>query len=258
MRKFDVGGNMFVEYNPVEDTGVNRIPLPTISNPQFSIDTSLFKGQDPKTGEYEAVDTTQAVSDEPFNINYNMPEITQVEDTSNTTKFKSTSTDSNSQLVSKILDKATQNNINMQPYQASAIVGHIMAESGGKAGAYNKNDLGARAGGLCQWRDKRFDALKNFASKQSKPWTDLDTQIDFLFNELKGTHKNELTMLLNSKNYEEASRAWSYFEKHAGYDGTTKTARKAGWSQQRVNDELEKRRLATEQVYKAWSKGSQV
>jgi len=76
MRKFDVGGNMFVEYNPVEDTGVNKIPLPTISNPQFSIDTSLFQGQDPKTGEYEAVDTTQAVSDEPFNINYNMPEIT--------------------------------------------------------------------------------------------------------------------------------------------------------------------------------------
>jgi hypothetical protein len=41
--------------------------------------------------------------------------------------------------------------------------------------------------------------------------------------------------LNNSKNPYEASEAWAYYERYAGYDGSTKTAKKAGWSQSRIN-----------------------
>jgi len=42
-------------------------------------------------------------------------------------------------------------------------------------------------------------------------------------------------MLSKTNDPHSASEAWAYYEKYAGYDGTTKTAKKAGWSQERVN-----------------------
>lgn len=42
--------------------------------------------------------------------------------------------------------------------------------------------------GLAQWGGPRFTALQNFARDRSKPWTDMQTQLDFLMHEMKTNH----------------------------------------------------------------------
>jgi hypothetical protein len=53
-----------------------------------------------------------------------------------------------------------RSNGNIKPEQASAIVGHLIAESGLTPSKINGNDLGATSGGLGQWRGERFTKLK--------------------------------------------------------------------------------------------------
>ena len=88
-------------------------------------------------------------------------------------------------------------------------------------------------------------------------WTNVDLQVDFLVNELNNNYKDVLQKLSASNNPTEASKAWSYYEKFAGYDGTTKTAKKAGWSQAKVNQEHEKREKNSETYYRWWKQAHQ-
>lgn len=44
------------------------------------------------------------------------------------------------------------------------------------------------SGGLAQWHNERLDALKRFAAARGKEWTDLDTQIEFLAEEMRTSY----------------------------------------------------------------------
>ena len=138
-------------------------------------------------------------------------------------------------------------------YQAAGIVGNLYAESNFNFAQTNPDDLGSPSRGLVQWKGIRFNRLKEFAG--NRPWTDRDVQLDFLVYELKNYYPNVYANLMNSSNWYEASEAFAPYEGYAGYDGTTATARKAGWSQSRVDQEHRSRISYAKEIYDLYNKG---
>lgn len=72
--------------------------------------------------------------------------------------------------------------------QAAAIVGNLMQESYSdlRTGAAGDPSVPGGSHGIAQWNRDRLDNLKAFAVKQGKPWTDFNTQLAFVDNELRG------------------------------------------------------------------------
>lgn len=68
---------------------------------------------------------------------------------------------------------------------AAGVVGNLVQESGLRTDAIGDNDT---SGGLAQWHNERLDALKRFAAARGKKWTDLDTQIEFLAEEMRTSY----------------------------------------------------------------------
>lgn len=143
----------------------------------------------------------------------------------------------------------------IRAHEAAGIVGNLMAESSLNPSSFNGNDLGLPAGGIAGFRGSNFSRLKAFSGSRGKSWKDLDSQIEFLHSLLSENNpqmNGVRDRLAASKNPHEASEAWAYYERYAGYDGTTKTARKAGWSQDRINKEHKKRSDYSNEVYNLW------
>lgn len=143
-------------------------------------------------------------------------------------------------------------------HEAAGIVGNLIAESKLNTEAYNGNDLGLPSGGIAQWNGSNFSKLKAYAKERGKSWKDLDLQIDFLNSTIDNDVNNRL---LSSTNPLEASKAWAYYEKFAGYDGTTKSAQKLkkskGWTeaqtQNYINKEHAKRGKYSDEIYKLYT-----
>lgn len=70
------------------------------------------------------------------------------------------------------------------PEAACGILGNIQKESSFVLSASNGSHFG-----LCQWGGGRYKNLVALAKKNGKSWTDLDTQLEFLWNELCGSEK---------------------------------------------------------------------
>lgn len=68
---------------------------------------------------------------------------------------------------------------------AAGVVGNLVQESGLRTDAIGDNGT---SGGLAQWHNERLDALKRFADARGKKWTDLDTQIEFLAEEMRTSY----------------------------------------------------------------------
>lgn len=68
---------------------------------------------------------------------------------------------------------------------AAGVVGNLVQESGLRTDAIGDNGT---SGGLAQWHNERWDALKRFAAERGTAWTDLDTQIDFLADEMRRSY----------------------------------------------------------------------
>lgn len=68
---------------------------------------------------------------------------------------------------------------------AAGVVGNLVQESGLRTDAIGDNGT---SGGLAQWHNERLDALKRFAAARGKEWTDLDTQIEFLSEEMRTSY----------------------------------------------------------------------
>lgn len=68
---------------------------------------------------------------------------------------------------------------------AAGVVGNLVQESGLRTDAIGDNGT---SGGLAQWHNERLDALKRFAAARGKDWTDLDTQIEFLADEMRTSY----------------------------------------------------------------------
>lgn len=119
----------------------------------------------------------------------------------------------------------------LSDYAIAGILGNIQSESGFDPQAYNPNDNGSPSYGLCQWHAGRYTNLKNFAGVYGEPPSiDMNTQLDFLWNELQTSHSSTLSGLQSATSAAEASWVWgNKFEVFAGYDnynGTAHTTRR--------------------------------
>lgn len=105
----------------------------------------------------------------------------------------------------------------LSPVQAAGIVGNLQGESGQglNPSAVNPGDGrdGSDSIGIGQWNSSRAQALKDFAAAKGTSWNDLNTQLEFLHNELKGPEKAAYDRLLAAKTPEEAGTAMLAFER---------------------------------------------
>lgn len=68
---------------------------------------------------------------------------------------------------------------------AAGVVGNLVQESGLRTDAIGDNGT---SGGLAQWHNERWEKLKRFAAARGKDWIDLDTQIEFLAEEMRTSY----------------------------------------------------------------------
>ena len=68
------------------------------------------------------------------------------------------------------------------------------------------NARGSGATGLAQWLGGRLTNLKAFAESQGAPWDSLQTQLDFVWHELKGDEAAAFAAILRAKSPAEAAR----------------------------------------------------
>jgi hypothetical protein len=102
--------------------------------------------------------------------------------------------------------------------QAAGWVGNISQETGGSFNAAIKQPNGPGRG-LAQWGGSRFTALVTFAGKRNKPWTDYQTQLDFMWSELQGTERGAYSAIKASKSVESATSAIATKYERAGVIG---------------------------------------
>lgn len=91
----------------------------------------------------------------------------------------------------------------LTPEAACAILGNIQQESGFNTAANNGTHLG-----LCQWGGSRLENLKELASQRGTSWTDLNTQLDFLWQELSGSFSNVKNKIINATDMEYATEVF--------------------------------------------------
>jgi len=105
----------------------------------------------------------------------------------------------------------------LSPVQAAGIVGNLQGESGQGLNpqAVNRGDGrdGTDSVGIAQWNSERAQALKNYAASKGMPWDDLNTQLEFLHQELKGPESAAYKGLLAATTPEDAGRAMLAYER---------------------------------------------
>lgn len=79
---------------------------------------------------------------------------------------------------------------------AAGVVGNLVQESGLRTDAIGDNGT---SGGLAQWHNERLNALKRFAAARGKEWTDLDTQIEFLAEEMRTSYADTYAKMQNAE-----------------------------------------------------------
>ena len=99
----------------------------------------------------------------------------------------------------------------LSPHQAAGIVGNLMVES--SLNTTIKGDKG-QAFGIAQWHPDRQKGLKLLAQKRGTDISDLDTQLEYVWEELNNNYKFALNKILNSRNTKEATTAFMlHYEK---------------------------------------------
>lgn len=112
------------------------------------------------------------------------------------------------------------------PYQAAAMAGHIVQESGVRPDAVGDNGT---AYGIAQWRGPRQAALYDYAKSTGQDVRNLDTQLGFLDRELNTTEKTAGDALRASTDIRGATRAGMMFERPQGYTAANPEAGH-GWA----------------------------
>lgn len=95
---------------------------------------------------------------------------------------------------------------------AAAIVGNIHFETGGTFDSSLVNGIGAS--GLCQWYQGRLNTLKSFATSRGKDWTDVETQLEFLWKELNSSYKSVKNVIMSATTESDLEYATWYFGRY--------------------------------------------
>lgn len=94
--------------------------------------------------------------------------------------------------------------------QASGIAGNLYHESGFKTSVEGDKHLSTPSVGIAQWREGRLKGLKDFASSINKNYSDLDTQLEYIWKELNTTEFEAMKHLKNSKSVKEAAENFAH------------------------------------------------
>lgn len=97
--------------------------------------------------------------------------------------------------------------------QVAGIMGNIERESGFKT---NAKEVGGTGIGLVQWSFQRANNLKAYAKSRGKAWTDLQTQLDFLWHELNTSEIAALNALKKATSATSASNIFQQKFERAG------------------------------------------
>lgn len=89
---------------------------------------------------------------------------------------------------------------------AAGVVGNLVQESGLRTDAIGD---GGTSGGLAQWHNERWEALKRFAAERGTAWTDLDTQIEFLAKELRESYASTYAKMQAAELPEQATQIFT-------------------------------------------------
>ena len=99
--------------------------------------------------------------------------------------------------------------------QAAGIVGNLHAESSLNTEALGDNGTSF---GIAQWHKDRWDGLKQFATQSGRSTSDLDTQLEYLWNELQTSEIDAFQKLLRTSTPNESAKVFAKeFERMKDY-----------------------------------------
>lgn len=96
---------------------------------------------------------------------------------------------------------------------AAGIMANLYHESGYDPSI--KQIGGGPGRGLAQWEGPRWVALQKFAKDRNKPWTDMQTQLDFIMHEMKSNHDSSFVEYFKNSTsaYDSAANFENVFER---------------------------------------------
>ena len=96
------------------------------------------------------------------------------------------------------------------PVGAAAILGNIEGES-----SFNPAATNGSHNGLCQWDiGGRFTGLQSLASSKGKEWTDVQTQLEYMWSELEGNYSNVKEVIMSATEFNDMEYATWYFGRY--------------------------------------------
>lgn len=98
------------------------------------------------------------------------------------------------------------------PVGAAAILGNMDGETGGTFDTSIVNSTGHS--GLCQWGGGRLNNLKDLASDRGKDWTDVEIQLDFLWQELNNSYSSVKDVIMSATQESDLEYATWYFGRY--------------------------------------------
>lgn len=101
----------------------------------------------------------------------------------------------------------------LKPHQAAGIVGNLIQESNLKTSI--RGD-GGKALGIAQWHPDRQKGLESLAKRLGTNKFDINTQLEYVWEELNTTEKRALDKLLQSKNVDQATSIFCQYYERAG------------------------------------------
>lgn len=97
------------------------------------------------------------------------------------------------------------------PVGAAAIMGNIEGES-----SFNPSSVNSSGhSGLCQWSpNDRLPKLKKLAESKGKDWTDVEVQLEYLWQELNGSFSKVKNVIMSATQESDLEYATWYFGRH--------------------------------------------
>jgi hypothetical protein len=109
------------------------------------------------------------------------------------------------------IERLMRDDIGMTRTQAIGALGSMAGESGAgfKTDAYNPNDPNGGSFGIAQWHSDRRWGLEAHAKNSKYGLKDFRTQMDYVAEELKTTHKHVLNSMKKATTLKEATKTWT-------------------------------------------------
>ncbi|MDI7923904.1 phage tail tip lysozyme [Ferirhizobium litorale] len=103
---------------------------------------------------------------------------------------------------------------------AAGFVGNLMGESQINPKAIRENDVkpGVHSYGIGQWNRERYEGLQKLAAARGTAWDDLDTQLEWGWQEMNTTEAATVARLRASKDVDQATDAGIMYERPVGSD----------------------------------------